>query len=292
MNRASKSFSAYELLYIVGIVAISFSSIFIKWSNAESSVIGMYRLYLTILIMLPLAWKYKQELLYHTPRQLLLLLGSGVMLALHFLLWMSSLKYTTVASSTIFLALEPVLVMLGSYLIFKTKANKIMLLGMGIAMVGTVIIGSSDLALSQEALYGDVLSILGTIAVAVHMLIGKQLRSNTSAFAYNFIVFFIAATTLAIYNLIQGYKFTGYSSHEWGIFLLLAIVPTLFGHYLFNWLLKYMNATAVSMSVLGEPVIASLLAWALLKEALTGWQLGAGIVILFGVWLFMRHGKE
>ncbi|WP_201006763.1 DMT family transporter [Paenibacillus glycanilyticus] len=292
MNRASKSFSAYELLYVVGIIAISFSSIFIKWSSAEPSVIGMYRLYLTVLIMLPLAWKYKQELLYHTARQLLLLLASGIMLALHFLFWMSSLKHTTVASSTIFLALEPVLVMLGSYFIFKTKANKMMLLGMGIAMIGTVIIGSSDLALSKEALYGDFLSILGTIAVALHMLIGKQLRSSTSAFAYNFLVFAIAATTLAVYNLIQGYRFTGYSSHEWGIFLLLAIVPTLFGHYLFNWLLKYMNATAVSMSVLGEPVIASLLAWALLKEALTGWQLGAGIVILFGVWLFMRHGKE
>lgn len=105
-------------------------------------------------------------------------------------------------------------------------------------------------------------------------------------------MFAIAATTLAVYNLIQGYRFTGYSKSEWGIFLLLAIVPTLFGHYLFNWSLKYMNATAVSMSVLGEPVIASILAWALLKEALSGWQLGAGFVILFGVWLFMRHGKE
>lgn len=76
-----------------------------------------------------------------------------------------------------------------------------------------------------------------------------------------------------------------------GIFLLLAIVPTLFGHYLFNWLMKYLSASAVSMAVLGEPVFASLLAWMLLKESLTPLQLSAGALILCGVWIFIRYGK-
>ena len=292
MNPDKKPVIAYELLYIIGIIAISFSSIFIKWSEADVSVIAMYRLYLTNLLLLPLTWRYRHELFRLDRKQWALLASSGFMLGLHFLLWMASLRYTTVASSTVILTLEPVFVMLGSYLLFKTKSNKIMLIGMALALAGSFIIGAGDFSLSGGALLGDVLSFLGTIAVAVHMLIGKQLRGAMSAFVYNFWVFAIAATSLAIYNAALGYSFTGYSWNEWGIFLLLAIVPTLFGHYLFNWLLKYMNAAAVSMSVLGEPVIASLLAWVLIKEALSLYQLAAGALILFGVWLFIRHGQD
>ncbi|WP_424767062.1 DMT family transporter [Paenibacillus sp. sgz302251] len=292
MKLNTKPLASYELLYIIGIIAISFSSIFVRWSSADVAVIAMYRLYLTNLLMLPLVWKYREELFALNARQWLLLSASGVMLGLHFLLWMASLRLTTVASSTVILTLEPVLVMLGSYFIFRVRANRMMLWGMGIAMIGSIVIGSGDFSLSGDALLGDILSFLGAAAVAVHMLIGKQLRENISAFAYNFSVFFIAATALAAYNIVRGNPFTGYSSKEWGIFLLLAIVPTLFGHYLFNWLLKHMSAASVSMSVLGEPVIASLLAWVLLKEALTAYQLCAGALILFGVWLFIRHGKE
>ncbi|GKU78177.1 DMT family transporter [Paenibacillus sp. L3-i20] len=292
MDRSMKSFSGYELLYIIGIVAISFSSIFVKWSDADVAVTAMYRLYLTNLLLLPFVWKYRRELFSLTPRQWGLITASGVMLGLHFLLWMASLNYTTVASSTVILTLEPVLVMLGSYWIYKIKANKMMLLGMAIAITGSIVIAAGDFTMSGTALLGDILSFFGTIAVAIHMLIGKGLRENMGAFAYNFWVFAIAATALAIYNVIKGNAFTGYDSSEWGIFWLLAIVPTLFGHYLFNWLLKYMNATAVSMAVLGEPVIASLLAWVLLKESLTGYQLGAGVFILFGVWLFIRYGSD
>lgn len=292
MKPTAKPPATYDLLYLVGIIAISFSSIFVRWSHADVAVIAMYRLFLTNLLMLPLVWKYRHEMFRLSARQWRLLTASGVMLALHFLLWMASLRLTTVASSTVILTLEPVIVMLGSYWLFRTKANRMMLWGMGIALIGSIIIGSGDFKLSKEALLGDILSLLGAAAVAVHMLIGKQLRKDLSAFAYNFWVFAIAAASLAAYNLVRGNPFTGYGWNEWGIFLLLAIVPTLFGHYLFNWLLRYMNATAVSMSVLGEPVIASLLAWMLLKEALTAYQLSAGVLILFGVWLFIRHGKE
>jgi drug/metabolite transporter (DMT)-like permease len=292
MNRSTKGITTYDLLYVAGIVAISFSSIFIKWSQADVAVIAMYRLYLTNLLLLPFAWKYRRELFALTRKQWLMLGASGLMLGLHFLLWMASLRLTTVASSTVILTLEPVLVMLGSYWIYKTKANSAMLAGMGIAIIGSVMIGAGDFSLSGDALAGDILSFFGTVAVAAHMLIGKGLRDSVGAFPYNFWVFLFAATALAVYNVAVGNPFTGYSGQEWGLFLLLAIVPTLFGHYLFNWLLKYMNATAVSMSVLGEPVISSLLAWVLLKEALTGYQLVAGVFILSGVWLFIRRGQD
>lgn len=287
-----KSSVSYEVLYIIGIIAISFSSIFVRWSTAEVSIIAMYRLYLTNLLMLSLLWKYRKELLRLTSRQWLTLLSSGLMLGLHFLLWMGSLQLTTVASSTVILTLEPIIVMFGSFFLFGARINRAMLIGLGLALIGSLAIGIGDFQLSEKAIRGDILSLLGTVAVAVHMLIGKHLLKSLSAYVYNFWVFAIAATFLAGYNLVRHIPFTGYAPREWGIFLLLAVVPTLFGHYLFNWLMKYISAAAVSMAVLGEPVFASLLAWLLLKERLGFLQLGAGFVILCGVAIFIRFGKE
>ncbi|GIO36623.1 multidrug transporter [Paenibacillus antibioticophila] len=292
MNSTTKASLKYQILFVIGIIAISFSSIFIRWSDAEASVIGMYRLFLTNLIMLPLVWKSRKEMFSLTGRQWGWLLLSGTLLGLHFLFWIGSLSYTTVASSTVILTLEPILVVIASYFLFGTRINRTMMLGIGLALVGSIVIGAGDFQVSGSALHGDLLSLLGTVAVAAHMLAGKQILQSMSAFVYNFWVFFTAASLLAVYNLVQGYAFTGYSSKEWGVFLLLAVVPTLFGHYLFNWLMQYMSASAVSMAVLGEPVVASLLAWSLLKESLSGLQLGAGAVILAGVWLFIANNKE
>lgn len=292
MKPDQKSPYSVELLYVIGIIAISFSSIFIRWSEAEVSIIAMYRLYLTNLLMLPFAWKYRHELFRLTGRQWLLLVCSGTMLGFHFLFWMNSLHLTTVASSTVILTLEPVLVMLGSFWLFRARANRMMITGMSLAIVGSIAIGAGDLRTSGTALSGDVLSLLGTVAVAAHMLIGQHLRDSISAYTYNFWVFAIAASSLALYNVSNGFAFTSYPWHEWRLFLLLAIVPTLFGHYLFNWLLKYISATAVSMAVLGEPVISSILAWLLLGEQLSVIQSLAGLLILGGVWMFIRFGSE
>ena len=283
---------SHEILYMIGIIAISFSAIFVKWSTAEVSVAAMYRLLLTNLLLLPMLWKYRVEIAGIRLKHWGMLFGSGFTLALHFLLWMASLRYTTVASSTVILTLEPIMVMLGSFFLFKVKANKIMLIGMGVALAGSFVIGFGDFHVSGTALYGDALSFFSVVAVSIHMLLGKQLREHIGAYVYNFFVFAFAGGSLAVYNLLNGFAFGGYPAKEWGLFLLLAIVPTLFGHYLFNWLLKYMHASAVSMAVLGEPVFASLLAWQLLGEKLTALQLIAGCFILAGVWVFIRYGKE
>lgn len=291
MTSPNPSRNTILLLYLFAIVGISFAAIFVRWSTADAAVIAMYRLFLTNALMLPFVWRLRHELLHLDTRQWLLLIGSGVMLGLHFLLWMGSLRLTSVASSTVILSLEPILVLAGSILLFRARVNRMMLVGMGIALAGSVAIGAGDFQVSGTALQGDVLSFLSAVAVAVHMLIGQFLRIGMSAFVYNFWVFLIAGCSLAVYNLVQGHPFGGYPASEWGIFLLLAIVPTLCGHYLFNWLLQHMNATTVSMGVLGEPVFASLLAWVLLKESLTTAQLSAGIVIIVGVWVFIRYDK-
>lgn len=153
-------------------------------------------------------------------------------------------------------------------------------------------IGWGDFALSQQALYGDLLSFLGTIAVVIHLLLGQDLRRRVTSFVYNFAVFLVAGLCLALYNWGAGHSFTDYPVREWVIFLLMAVVPTVLGHMLFNWLLRYVNATSISMSILGEPVGASLLAWIMLGEVMTTLQIAACVLLLTGVGLFLKHERH
>jgi len=277
-------------LMFVGITAISFSAIFVKWTDAPASVIGMYRLALTLIGMTPFLFRYRAEL-RAVPRRDWALLGlSGALLALHFLFWMDSLRYTTVASSTVLMTLEPVLVMLGALVFFRERIRRMGIVAMGVALAGAALIGWGDFRLSGTALYGDLLSLLGTLAVVGHMLLGQALRSRVSSFLYSYAVFAAATVAFAGYNAAAGHAFIGYAANDWLIFGLMAAVPTVFGHLLFNWMLKFAGATTVSMAVLGEPVGASLLAWALLGESLTPLQGFAGALLLGGVWLFLRYG--
>ncbi|WP_082652100.1 DMT family transporter [Gorillibacterium timonense] len=287
-STTKRSNSFYGLLMLIGIIAISFSSIFIKWSSAPVSVIGMYRLAMTCAILSPFLIRHRAEIRRISFRQWLLLTASGLALGLHFLFWMGSLRYTSVASSTAIVALEPVLVMLGSYWAFREKNHPLAVIGMLIAIGGAVLIGWGDFGLSSRNLYGDLLSFIGTVAVVIHVLLGSKLRETMSTFVYSFFVFLLGAGVLMVYNLFLGYSFTGYASRDWGMFFLLAAVPTLFGHYLFNWLLKYLRASTVSMSILGEPVGSTILAYFLLDESVTILQGSAGFLLLAGVWLFMK----
>ncbi|MFD0697055.1 DMT family transporter [Paenibacillus sp. GCM10027628] len=291
MNAMNKTRIPVSMFLFIGIIAISFSSIFIKWSSAPVSVIAMYRLFMTNVLMLPFLWRYGHEISQIRLKEWLRTLASGVGLGLHFLFWMDSLNFTTVASSTAILTLEPIFVLLGAFLLYRQHTSRTALISMVIAIIGAICIGWGDFRFSGAALKGDLLSLLGTVAVAMHMLLGKSIREHVSAFVYSFFVFLFAGGVLAVYNMAAGASFTAYPVKEWGIFFLLAIVPTVFGHYVFNWLLKYMKATSISMTVLGEPLGASLLAYVLLGETITVMQLLAGCLLLVGVGMFLRSNE-
>lgn len=275
---------------LIGVVAISFSSILVKWSEAPASILGMYRLFFTIIILFPfLPWKQMKHISKKlTIKDWTLLFISGIFLGLHFLFWMDSLKHTTVASSMILTTLEPVFVMIGAYFLFKEKTSPIGLLSVCLAITGSIIIASGDIGLSSTALYGDFLSILGTLAVAIHMLAGQNLCRKIPPSIYSTFVFLIGGTILLFYNLANNVSLVHYAKNDWIIFLLLAFIPNIFGHVLFNWLLKYVDATTISMSILGEPIGAIILAYLLLGEGITLLQTIGGVLAIFGVGIFLK----
>ncbi|WP_019240283.1 MULTISPECIES: DMT family transporter [Bacillus] len=276
---------------VISIIAISFSAIFVKWSDAPASILSMYRMWLASILMLPIIWIKREEFKKITKKDFIFLFFSGIFLAFHFLLWFGSLKLTTVASSTIILALQPIVSLIGGYFLFKERTTLSALLTMGIAIIGAMMIGWGDLGLSKDAIIGDLLSFFSVIAVVGYLLIGQSIIKKVSHWIYSFCVFLFAAIVLSIYNIFAGISFTGYEAREWGIFFLLAIVPTI-SHVINNWLLNYVNATTISMSILGEPVGASLLAVILLGEQLVGWQIAGGLFVLVGVFLFLFQQQK
>ncbi|MFD1851997.1 DMT family transporter [Oceanobacillus bengalensis] len=271
---------------VISVIAISFSAIFVKWSDSPATISSMYRMWFAALLMIPIVWAKKEEFKKISQRDWYFLLSSGLFLALHFALWFGSLKLTTVASSTIILALQPVVAVTLGFLVYKERTTTQAITTMFIAVIGAIMIGWGDLALSGQAILGDILSFLSVIAVVGYLLIGQNVVKKLSHWIYSFTVFLIAAVALTLYNIVTGVALVGYESSEWGIFLLLAIVPTI-SHVINNWLLNYVNTTTISMSILGEPVGASALALILLGERLSLMQIAGGAIVLVGVFFFL-----
>jgi drug/metabolite transporter (DMT)-like permease len=275
----------------ISIIAISFSAIFIKWSDAPASILSMYRMWFASILMVPIVWKNRNDFKKIINKDWLFLFFSGFFLALHFVLWFQSLKLTTVASSTIILALQPIVSLLGGFLLFKERTSLSTLMTMGIAIIGAMMIGWGDFGLSKDAMMGDLFSFFSVISVVGYLLIGQSIVKKISHWLYSFCVFFFASIVLTIYNVSTGVSLSGFPAKEWGIFLLLATVPTV-SHVINNWLLNYVNATTISMSILGEPVGATILAVILLNEHLVTWQIAGGVLVLLGVFFFLSQKQK
>ncbi|QTV14220.1 DMT family transporter [Bacillus altitudinis] len=276
---------------VISIIAISFSAIIVKWSSAPAAILSMYRMIFAAVLMLPFILPRQKELVSLKRRDWFFLCMSGFFLGLHFVLWFGSLKLTTVASSTIIIALQPMVSLLGGFLIFRERTTKSAIFTMCAAIVGALMIGWGDIGHNQDAIIGDILSFFSVIAVVCYLLIGQQAVRKISHWIYSFCVFGFAGLFLILFNLIQQTPFVGYSGKEWGIFLLLAIIPTM-SHAINNWLLTYVNATTISMSILGEPVGATILAVLLLGEKVTLLQMFGGLLVLLGVFFFLMQQRQ
>ncbi|MGM7700782.1 DMT family transporter [Pseudalkalibacillus sp. Hm43] len=276
----------------IGVLSVSTSAILVKLATAPAPIIAGYRLFFTTLLMLPIILIYfREDFKRISKRDLLFCLFSGIFLAFHFILWFESLNYTSVASSVVLVALQPIFAFIGTYIFFKEKLTMKAFLGGGLAIGGSILISWGDFKISGMALFGDLLALLGAVAVTVYYLFGQTVRKRLHIMTYTFLVYGMATGTLFIYCVGLGYEFGPYPTQDWIYFLLLAIFPTLLGHSIFNWALKYVSTTVISMSILGEPIGASILAYFLLGEIVRWEQLTGGLIILVGIYIFLRRRR-
>ena len=278
---------------IIGVISVSLSAIFVKLANAESGVIAFYRMFFSVMVMAPIFfWKYTREVKKLTMRDWVFSSIAGVFLAFHFILWFESLRYTSVASSTVLVTLQPLFAFVGTYLFFKEKITGKTILAGAIAIAGSVYISWGDFQLSGSALYGDLLALVACALVTAYLLFGQDVRKRLSLITYTMIVYGVSTITLFFYVLIKGESFGPYTTKNWIWFILLALVPNLLGHALFNWAIKYVSTNVVSVVILFEPIGAAILAIFIFKEYLVASQIIGGLVVIVGIVLFAVDEKK
>ena len=281
-------------MIIVGILGISLSAIFVKYSTAPSAVTAAFRLCWTVLLMSPVVWgkrAVRKELLHVNKRDFVLSALSGLFLAVHFVLWFESLQHTSVASSTSIVCTEVIWVALGFCLFLKGKLSKKAVLAIGITFAGSLIIAYADSSAGGVHIYGDFLALVAAIAVAVYTLIGRMVRKNVSTNVYTYVVYTSCALVLLLTCLVQGYHLFDYGMSAVIVGLLLSVFSTILGHSIFSWCLKYFSPAFVSASKLCEPVVAAVMAAFLFGEMPVALQVIGGVMIIGGVYYYSRIEK-
>ena len=272
---------------LAGIAAVSTASILIEFSQnagAASIVIAAFRLTLATLALAPLALtRYRLQLRQLTPREWALALLSGVFLALHFSVWITSLQYTSVASSVVLVTTTPLWVALLSPLVLHERVGKATYVGLILALMGGTVVGISDACTWQAgsivcpsaglffggtAFLGDFLALAGAWMAAGYMLVGRKLRARMDLVPYVFVVYGMSAILLIAFMLALRESPLGLAPITYLWLVLLALVPQLLGHSIFNWSLKYIPVSLVSVTLLGEPVGSTILAYFLLQQQL------------------------
>ena len=282
------------VMIVLGVVGISLSSIFVKYSAAPAAVTAAWRLLWTVALMTPVVWgsgTVRRELLGVDGKTAALSALSGVFLAIHFVLWFESLNQTSVASSTTIVCTEVIWVCLGYRLFLCGRIPGRAALAIAVTLVGSVLIAFADSG-SRGHLWGDVLALLAAVAVAGYTLIGRVVRAKASTAVYTYLVYAVCALALVLTCALQGQGLTAYGSSPVFVGLALAVFSTILGHSIFSWCLKYFSPAFVSASKLCEPVGAAALAAVLFAQIPTALQLLGGGLILGGVWWYSRMEGE
>lgn len=284
--------SPYIVLSI-GILAVSSAAIIISFARAEgvpAVAIAALRLTFASLVLAPFVWtRARGEWGKLSRRDLALAMLAGIFLALHFAFWISSLDYTSVMSSVVFVSTNPLFVGLASVIFLHESLKRGTLLGIMIAGIGGALIGITDLgSAGHESLFGDALALLGAVTVSGYLLIGRQLRKQLSLLAYIGLVYSTAAIVLLIMAIAMGANLLAYSITGYVLVLLLAAGPQLVGHTSYNWALKYVSATFVTVTLLAEPIGATVLAIPILAQVPSPIKILGGALILAGIYFAAR----
>ena len=273
-----------------GIFIISFAAIFINLADAPPLIIAFYRMFFSSLILTPIfIVKYRKKAkLFLDYRPVIV----GLFLAIHFILWITAFEYTNVANAVIFVAMQPLFTLLLEFLFAKEDLRQGVVVGVILALIGSIIISMGDINMLFSKIWGDLLALAASVFAASYLFIGRSLRRKVDYFPYIYIVYTYAALFLGLFVLIRDLPFRGYGQINYIYFLGLALGPTLIGHSVLNYSVRFVPTTIVSLSILGEPIFTTILAWWILGEGITMITLIGGSFILGGIYLSVTRKER
>ncbi|TDO78300.1 drug/metabolite transporter (DMT)-like permease [Halanaerobium saccharolyticum] len=281
------------ILLAVGIFFLSLSGILIKIATAPPLITAFYRMFLTVLLLSPyFFFKHRSKLRYFLDYRPIVV---GFLLAVHFILWISSIQYTDISNSVIFVAMQPLFTIILEYLFAREDLKEGAVIGIIMALIGSSIISIGDFYQLGDKLFGNFLALSAALFASSYLFIGRGVRKKLDYFPYLYILYSYAALFLGIGVYFFDLSFSGYGLNNYLIFLALAVGPTLIGHSILNFAVRYLSTSIVSLSILGEPIITTFLAWLLLNEAVRLTTIFGGAFILGGIYLasvYNNHQKR
>ena len=281
------------LILALGVACISTAAVIIRMIEAPAISIVLYRMGIASLFLLPITIaKRKTQVLHLSFQDICLCTISGVALALHFGSWITSLGYTSIASSVILVTTSPLLVAILSRIYFHESINRNVCFGLMFGLTGAFILTIGDRYVGKQEFYGDVLAMIGALSFAIYLMIGRKLRQHISNLNYVTIVCLVASTILLLTSILTNTQMLGFNYHTLWLLLILAIIAQLIGHSSITWALGKINATLVSIAIMAEPIGATMLAWFVLNEPPSWTNSLGGILIFAGIFLAFRNTNQ
>ena len=271
----------YTIL-IVGLLAISTSPVIAKLLPlVPAAVIAFWRM-TSASVML---WGYSsirpQESI--TPKNIRLVLAAGFLLAMHFIFWFGALKLTSIVNTTVLGIVAPAFTLLFERLWYNRKLSWITITALLIILVGGIIVQGNDLGYLQGSGLGNIMAILSAVFLGSVFLIGSKVRKTTPVITYTRTVYTVSAIVLLVSSLILDNLLLGYTKNDYFWLFMLGLIPTLIGHTAFSYSVKFVSPTVIAAFPLGEPIIASYLAWLLFAERVPFYVVGGGLIIFIGL---------
>jgi drug/metabolite transporter (DMT)-like permease len=281
------SLSAYLALG-VGVLALSFSAMFVRWANAPGPVTALYRMFFSIFLVLPFFIQRTNANPATKTRVIIFPLLAGVFTALDLALWNTSLFYTTAANATLLGNTAPLWVALGTWLIFKQKLSPAFWRGLAIALLGAALILGTDFLLHPRFGVGDVMAMFTGFFYGIYYLFTEKSRLYFGSVSHVFFVGIGATITLYIVNFALKNPLTGYDTRTWIVFFATALVSQLIGYMALAYALGLLPAVVVAPTMILQPVVTAILAIPLLNEIPNIWQAAGGLIALRGIYIVNR----
>lgn len=279
-------------LIAIALSAVSTSGPLIAATAAPAMAIAFWRNALAAGVMAPIALiRRREEIRGLSRKEWRLILGAGVLLALHFATWIPSIRFTSVASSTALVATQPV----WAALLARSRGvviGRLAWIGIVVAVVAVALLTGIDVRLSGRAVIGDVLAVVGGVFAAGYVTTGAIVRRTVGTTTYTTLCYATTAIVLVAVCAAGGQRLHGYSNDDWIRIAAIAVGAQLLGHSVFNLVLKSTSATVVSLSILFEVPGATILAAIFLHQRIRPEQLPAAALLLAGLALVIRSGTR
>jgi drug/metabolite transporter (DMT)-like permease len=293
MSQISNQMSATKgaIVLLIGVFFVSWAAILIKLSHAEPTTIAFFRMFFST-FMVALAIPFYHGKWFVQKRDMAITLLSGIFLGLHFYTWVAGLKVTSISSSVVLVTTQPIFVAILGYLILRERIGIYGVIAVILGLLGSFLVARGDLKIDPAHLKGDILSLLGAVFAGSYLFLGRYLRPRIDLIPYIVTVYGVSSLVLLILGLATSSIAAPAGGSEYLIFFLLALGPTILGHNLYNYALRHLPAFPVGISILGEPVLATIWGILIFGEKPLFTTLLGGIIIILAIVLVMTRMKK